>query len=156
MSDIRVIGIGSPFGNDNIGWRVIEYMRQHRSVEQLPDSIALIDSDRPGVNLISQFAGAKCVVLVDAILTADQHGEVIQLDREQLMDSHQGISSHDLDTAAAITLAATLHILPDTLYIIGLGVDNTQTTSLKIEHIAKLTNAIMSVLNTYLCCRVPT
>lgn len=156
MSDIRVIGIGSPFGNDNIGWRVIEYMRQHRSVEQLPEAIALIESDRPGVNLISQFAGAKCVVLVDAILTADRHGDVIQLDREQLINSHRVISSHDLDMAAAITLAATLHSLPDTLYIIGLGVDNKQTTPLKIEHIAKLTNAVMSVLNAYLRCRVPT
>jgi hydrogenase maturation protease len=155
MNDIRVIGIGSPFGNDNIGWRVIERLRQHRAITSLLEPIDLIDCDRPGVNLIPLLAGAKCVVLIDAILAADQHGEVIQLDAEQLMNSPGALSSHDLDAAAAMTLAATLHSLPETLYIIGLGIDVAQTALLGPEHIDKLTDKVMSLLDADSRCRIP-
>lgn len=155
MKDVRVIGIGSPFGNDNIGWQTINHLRQHLARAPLPEPVDLLDCDRPGVNLISLFAGAKCVVLVDAILAADQHGEVIQLDAEQLINTPAHISSHDLDAATAMTLAATLHCLPETLYIVGLGIDLARTTLLKPERIDILADKIMSLLNTYFQCHIP-
>lgn len=155
MNNTRLIGIGSPFGNDNIGWRAIERLKQHRAIASLPEPVDLFDCDRPGVNLIPLFAGAKCVVLLDAILAPDQHGEVIQVDTEQLMHSHGGISSHNLDAAAAIALAATLHSLPERLSIIGLGVDTAQTLPLGSGHIDKLIDKAISVLNVYFRCRIP-
>ena len=58
-----VIGIGSPLGADQAGWRVVEQLQQlqqHHSIRDL-DSLQL---DRPGVALLQQMRGYQQVILV--------------------------------------------------------------------------------------------
>ena len=58
---IRIIGLGSPFGDDQVGWRVIELLQ-----DRLDPQVDLVALDRPGAALINWMAGAQRLVIVDA------------------------------------------------------------------------------------------
>lgn len=156
MNAVRVIGVGSPFGNDDIGWRVIDRLKLWLGNKHLLDSVDLIACDRPGVGLIHMLKDAEFVVLVDAILDTEKPGEIIILDSSQIIDGHKRISSHDMDIASAITLAATIQSLPPHLQIIGLGIDPYQPTSISETTISSLSDVIVTVLGDYLRCHIST
>ena len=145
MSDIRIIGIGSPFGNDITGWRAIDLLKT-----MLPsatqEKIELIASDRPGLNLIQMMQDTNIVILVDAILDADRHGVVIRLKREQLITPEAMLSSHHADVASALTLADKLQQLPQNIVLLGVGVDPSISTSLPEKTIQALANHIVAEL----------
>lgn len=53
MSVIKVLGIGSPFGDDQAGWKVAEALKQQLSVCPSISAYVHIESiDRPGIRLI--------------------------------------------------------------------------------------------------------
>lgn len=150
MSEVRVIGIGSPFGNDSIGWQVIEKLKQqHMLTTLLPERIDLIEADRPGINLIQMLQGARFVILVDAILDTSQHGAVVRVSTHQLINARNSLSSHGLDVASAIALADKLQVLPEKLLIIGLSVHNEKADPMDEGSIDKLTAAITCELEDY-------
>lgn len=144
MSDVSVIGIGSPFGNDTIGWQVIHTLRrQHTPSAVQPDQLELIETDRPGINLIQMLQGKRFVILIDALLNAQRHGEVICLDKAQIIESQKYLSSHSLDVASAITLGDKLGVLPKKLSIMGIAIDpklNDPIPDSAIHALAELVN----------------
>jgi hydrogenase maturation protease len=150
MSDVKVIGIGSPFGHDSLGWQVIDHLRRQYSQNKLrPERINLIETDRPGINLIQLMQGAKAVILVDAILDDHRHGETIQLNKSQLIRQQDTLSSHNLDVASAIALAEKLQLLPETVMIFGLGIDPAREDAINETAVQKLTDAIVGELEVY-------
>lgn len=117
---IKVIGLGSPHGDDQAGWQVI------RSLEQLdlPDNVELLSLDRPGPALISYLEDTERVILIDACDAGWAAGTVQELSLQTLLDCaelHSG-SSHQLGVAETLMLSHTLNTqLPDiTLYAIQL------------------------------------
>jgi hydrogenase maturation protease len=70
----RIIGIGSPFGADQAGWRAIDLL----SEAGLPDC-ELLKLDRPGSELLRYFEDAQYVVLIDAVLTGQGAGTAVRL-----------------------------------------------------------------------------
>jgi hydrogenase maturation protease len=150
MSEVRVIGIGSPFGNDTIGWQVIEMLKQqHMLTTLLPERVDLIETDRPGVNLIQMLQGASFVILVDAVLDKYNHGEVVRFSKDRLITAQNMLSSHSLDVASAIALADKLRVLPDNLLMLGLAIDARQEDPVSGECIHKLVDAIVRELEEY-------
>ena len=150
MSEVRVIGIGSPFGNDTLGWQTIERLKQqHILATLLPERVNLIATDRPGVNLIQTLQGASFVILVDAILDEHPHADVIRLSKDQLITAKNVLSSHSLDVASAIALADKLHVLPEKLLLMGLAIDVQQAERIPEESIHKLVDAIIYELENY-------
>ena len=150
MSNVKIIGIGSPYGNDSVGWRVIENLKQqHMLSTLLPERVELIETDRPGINLVQLWQGAEIVILIDAILDRPNHGEVRCLSKEELITAHHSVSTHELDVASAIALAEKLNILPEKLLIIGLGIDATQEEPVSEESIYKLTVAVTCEIKNY-------
>lgn len=149
MSTIKVIGIGSPFSNDSLGWQVInELKQQDRQHPIWPEQVELIETDRPGINLIQMLQDTQFVILIDAIHDESRHGEVIRLEKNQLSHSLNSISSHNLDVASAIALAEKLKLLPKMLVIIGLGVNPKQNQLFQASDIQKLTDAVIRELAT--------
>jgi len=105
---IRIIGIGSPFGDDAAG---LEAARQ-LAADPPPDTDVLV-ADRPGAGLIDLFDGAEGVILIDAARSGAPPGTIHDLDLHTLPSHPLGlISSHDLGVAEAVRLAATLGQLP--------------------------------------------
>ena len=72
---IRIVGIGSPFGDDQAGWRVIELLRG-----RLDDDVELVALDRPGAALVSWMEGSDRFILVDAVNPRGSPGRISRID----------------------------------------------------------------------------
>lgn len=100
---LRVIGLGSPHGDDQIGWEVIRLLQQ----QTLPTSVELLQLDRPGPALISYLHDCDHAILIDACDAGWPVGEFRALDTKQLLECAelQGGSSHQLGVADSLQLA---------------------------------------------------
>lgn len=104
---IRVIGIGSPFGDDRVGWYVVELLRGRVS-----DTIELLALDRPGAALINWMHGVDWFILIDASGPQDLPGKVQHVDPDRLALPGQAFTSHHLDLAQTLRLADALGCRP--------------------------------------------
>jgi hydrogenase maturation protease len=113
----HIIGVGSPFGADQLGWRAIDLLRE----AALPDC-KLIKLDRPGSQLIRYLEDAQDVVLIDAVQVDQQPGRAIRLERTALSLAACQTSSHGFGVAEALEMAAQLGYLPERLLLIGIQI----------------------------------
>jgi len=112
---IRIVGLGSPFGDDRVGWRVIELLQ-----EKLPGNIDLVALDRPGAALINWMQGVSWLILVDALSSGASPGSVVRLDPGDLDAEPGRLSSHDLALHDTFRLANSLGCLPARIDIYGI------------------------------------
>ena len=115
---IRVIGLGSPFGDDRVGWRVIQLLNG-----RLPGTVDLVALDRPGSTLINWMGGIEHLVLIDAVRSGAKPGELIRLDPAELDSGGTRLTSHDLALAETLHLAAALGSLPPLVDIYGVEIN---------------------------------
>ncbi|MEW6766229.1 MAG: hydrogenase maturation protease [Pseudomonadota bacterium] len=129
----RVIGVGSPFGDDAAGWRVIEHLQGR----VLP-GVELVRLDRPGAGLISWLESADHVVVIDALRSGAEAGTVRRLEPGALAGLPDGPSSHGLGMANALQLAGAIGALPPRLdiYAIELGTVDGEGLSPAVERAA--------------------
>jgi hydrogenase maturation protease len=110
----RVVGLGSPFGDDRAGWEVIARLRGALPVgtcaETTSDPLRVLDGP-PGCELL---------VVIDACRGA---GPVGSLHRFEWPDSRLsaggGVSSHGVSLAAALELAGALGRLPARVVVLA-------------------------------------
>jgi hydrogenase maturation protease len=114
---IRIVGLGSPFGDDRVGWRVVELLEGRLSQE-----IELVALDRPGAALINWMQEIDHLILVDAVSSGAPPGTLIKIDPAQLETSGGRLTSHDLALAATLRLAASLGCLPARTDIYGVEI----------------------------------
>lgn len=131
----RVIGIGSPFGADQLGWRAIDLLKD----EDLSDC-ELIKLDRPGSDLIRYFEGADELVLIDAVQAGQAPGSLMKLERSELSSVDCQTSSHGFGVAEALLIAEQLELLHDKLILIGIetGQDLTQIAEISVQRLISL------------------
>ena len=124
LPPVRVLGVGSPFDLDQIGWRLLEALQQSpRLKPYLDEQLMLEVVDRPGVNLLRYFDQAQYVLLLDAVLDDDcPVGEAKRYSLDEIRRSGQLQSSHGFGVQEALSLAETLGQLPKRLEIIGISV----------------------------------
>jgi hydrogenase maturation protein HypF len=115
---IRIIGIGSPFGDDATGLLAAQIL-----ANAPPPNCEVIVADRPGVTLVELMEGAEAVILIDAVRSGAAPGTIHELSFDDLgqRDAHL-VSSHDLDIVTAVQLARQLGRAPDRALAIGLEV----------------------------------
>ena len=134
---IAVIGIGSPFGKDQLGWQVINQLQNKQSQN---NDIDLIVEDRPGLNLLNRMQGYNRVILVDALIGENQNDDVIhQLNKQQIISlSQPTISSHAAGVAETIALGEAVGQLPNELLLVGAEVSklNIQPTFKLVQQVS--------------------
>jgi hydrogenase maturation protein HypF len=115
---IRIIGIGSPFGDDATGLLAAQIL-----ANAPPPNCEVIMADRPGVTLVELMEGAEAVILIDAVRSGAAPGTIHELSFDDLgqRGAHL-VSSHDLDIATAVRLARRLGRAPDRALAIGLEI----------------------------------
>lgn len=116
-SSIAVIGIGSPFGADRLGWQVIEELKQQPLLAN-NDKVRLFACDRPGTLLLDYLSDVDQALLIDAI-EGGTAGNVRIIDSDQLSEQYTLHSSHQLGVAETIALGSQLNLLPGQLQLIG-------------------------------------
>jgi hydrogenase maturation protease len=118
---VRIAGIGSCHGVDQAGWRVIEELERCRfGTHYTPGLVSMVCCSSPAA-LPSLLAGARLVVLVDA-LGSIRAGEVRCVKISELAPTG-GYTSHGFDVGQAIELVESLPDCPARITLLGIGVD---------------------------------
>ncbi|WP_133130776.1 hydrogenase maturation protease [Legionella yabuuchiae] len=122
MNDLRVLGIGSPFGDDQVGWHVANRLKQQIG----PDSERLLITacDRPGTRILELMRSADKVFLIDAVMTGAPAGTVHYLKNEEIISFPNGLSTHGIGIIDAIEIGKALNELPKQIVLYGIEIEN--------------------------------
>ncbi|HMA30432.1 MAG TPA: hydrogenase maturation protease [Casimicrobiaceae bacterium] len=116
----RILGIGSPAGDDRAGWAAAEAVRASAWYRSRADSVEVACLDRPGLALLAAMQGATRVVLIDAFRSGAAPGTVRRLDLDRIAMQETGrVSSHGFGLAEALALGHALGVLPPRLTLFG-------------------------------------
>jgi hydrogenase maturation protease len=123
LSCVRIIGVGSPIGNDSIGWAAIDGLEQLDLQRQYPNhQITLEKLDRPGPALLEQMRGADHVIIIDALMSDGETEEIVFLRLDEIARQQKVLSGHGLGVAETIALGDVLGDLPERLLLLGITV----------------------------------
>ncbi|VEG90227.1 hydrogenase maturation protease [Legionella spiritensis] len=141
MSDLRVLGIGSPFGDDRLGWEAIALLQQQNTLKQYSSrQLQISHYDRPGLRLLELMQDAATVILIDAVKTGAAPGTCHRLENGNIGGFHNQLSSHNIGIAETIQLGHALNQLPKRMILYGIEI---QEISSQFE----LSGVVASALN---------
>ncbi|OGI47788.1 MAG: hypothetical protein A2151_01195 [Candidatus Muproteobacteria bacterium RBG_16_65_34] len=121
---IHIIGIGSPFGDDRLGWVAAEQLRQSRGFAAFPPgSISISTRDRPGVLLAPEWEAAAKVLLLDAVRSGAPPGTLHRVEGKEIVSRGRALSSHGLGVAEALELARALGAPVEAFVLHGIEAD---------------------------------
>jgi hydrogenase maturation protease len=112
----RVLAVGSPHGDDRVGWEVVERLRR---LAPGVDAVVLHDP----VSVVHHLDGCACLVVVDASHSGAPPGTVRRLAwPEAFLEREDGVSTHGFGVGSALALAETLGRLPPRVVLLGVEV----------------------------------
>jgi len=123
MSSVHIIGVGSPHGDDWLGWELAERLRASTRLAEWRDQVSISLHDRPGGALLQIFQSGGPVILLDAVRSGGKPGTVHRFDTRQLSANPDILPSEGFGVAEAVQLAASLDALPASLQFFGVEID---------------------------------
>ncbi len=123
-SVIRIIGLGNGMrGDDAVGLLAARRLRQ-----EVGDRVEVIEAEMAGVDLIELMKGTRSLLLIDAARSGQAPGTIHRLDASAGPIGGQIFprSSHALGTVDALELARAMGVLPATVIVYGVEVENTE------------------------------
>lgn len=121
---VHIIGVGSPFGDDRLGWVAAESLQRSSAMNALePGRIVISILDRPGVMLVTLWDEADHVIVIDAVRSGAVPGTRHRLTVSDVNATRLPATSHGFGVAAALELARALGNLPDRLLLRGIEMD---------------------------------
>jgi hydrogenase maturation protease len=111
-----VLGIGSPFGTDRLGWLAIDALAS-AGLERTWPGLRLLKIDRPGSRLLTLLDGADQALLIDALDGPGAPGSLRRTEPAELAVDGAGLSGHRFGVAEALALARALGDLPPRLVL---------------------------------------
>lgn len=157
MKSIKVLGIGSPFGDDQVGWRVAETLKQQLSLHDHKAQDVNIEShDRPGIRLIELMSEASTIFIIDAVKSGSEAGTIHRFENNEIFESDNRFSTHDIGVSQALQLGCSLNALPANIILYGIEIDTIElgsNLSLCVERaiglvVAQLENEIINTIHT--------
>ncbi|MGE5622300.1 MAG: hydrogenase maturation protease [Bacillota bacterium] len=123
MSGIRIIGIGSPFGDDRIGWEAIDAIDASGMLGRFPAGVvAAYRCGQPATDLLPLLSGAGAVLLIDGSRSGAPPGTLRKVDASELRADAGNLSSHGLGVPESLALARALGLLPGTTVVYGIEI----------------------------------
>ena len=128
--DIMVLGIGCIlFSDEGFGVRVVEKMEK---LYEFPENVLLVDGGVLGINLLGVISKPKHLIVVDAIRSKGEPGDLYRLEGDAIPERIRAKNSlHQVDFLEALTLCQALDHVPKTV-IIGVEPQDIETTSLDL------------------------
>lgn len=136
---IRLIGLGTCFGDDAAGPAVVERL----AAEGLPEGVEAVIPARPDA-LIDALDGADAAVLVDASRSGLAPGTVHEPEPGALREA-RALSSHGLGVAGALALAGALGRTPRRLAVVAVEAGTAEGDGLSAAVLAALPEAARRV-----------
>jgi hydrogenase maturation protease len=123
VNPARVIGIGSSFGADRIGWEVVDALARPDSCSGWPPGrVVFSRCARPDGELLAALERPGLVLLIDAMRSGAPAGTVRRVGAEEIMQGGTLISSHGFGINSAVGLAAALGNLAAEVRICGIEI----------------------------------
>jgi hydrogenase maturation protease len=108
-----VVGVGSPFGDDRVGWEVVEALEARSWWAELAGQrVSVHLCDRPGAALAGLLQGVQWAIVVDAAQGLDTPPGTLRWLNPNQLTSLRTPSSHGFGVAEALALASALGQLP--------------------------------------------
>jgi hydrogenase maturation protease len=120
VSRLCILGIGSPSGDDQVGWMVVDALLA-REVKA-GGEIVIDKLDRPGATLLTLIEQADWAILIDAMQGNGQPGTIRRFDRQDWAAYRGGLSSHGFGVLDALMLGGELGSLPPRLDLYGIEI----------------------------------
>ncbi len=124
ISNTCIVGVGSAFGDDQLGWQVLELLQAQQP------QYHYVKCDVPSRELLPILRDFTQVVIIDALHTADIEHDKHQIGTifhwqgiEAIRHAPVSLSSHGLDVVNTVLLAAQLGWQPPKLYFYGIEID---------------------------------
>lgn len=129
MKKLRVIGIGSPFGDDQVGLEVVKILEQTSELLPfIPRQLQLIYADRPGLHLLELMRDAHNIFIIDAVKTGAKFGTLHCFKGHEIEAIQSPLSSHALGIAYAIKMGRALGDLPENIILYGIEINEIKST----------------------------
>jgi len=118
-----IVGLGSPYGDDKIGWVACEQLKM--DIGHL-STVDFVTCDRSGLEWLTKMSDAGQVLFVDAMRSGEKPGTVrkIDLSADQWSEYPAKLSSHGINIMDAIDLAQSLGELPETISVWGVEIEH--------------------------------
>lgn len=118
VSQDLVIGIGSPHGDDQVGWSVVAYLKQQGQ------EIAVLQTLVDPIDLIEQLDGVSRLLIVDGCRSGQEVGTLTRFDADdpRFLEA-TGHSTHRISLSETLDLARALRRLPGWVKVFGVEVD---------------------------------
>lgn len=126
MITMKVLGIGSPFGDDQIGWKVAEALAARVRISRF---LSVESHDRPGIRLIELMRDADTVFIIDAIKSGNPAGHIHRFENDDVFDTGNSLSTHGFGLAQTLQLGKALDALPNEIILYGVEIDDISTGS---------------------------
>ncbi|HLW66986.1 MAG TPA: hydrogenase maturation protease [Gemmataceae bacterium] len=140
IAPIRIVGVGSPNGDDAVGREIVRYLRGRLAENSNIECFEI----EGGQRLLELLDGRGTLILIDAITNGGLHGTVERIKwPDSRLETLSPGSTHALRLAEALQLAAALGLLPPETMIFAIAID----ASASLGHRAGL--------SLELACRVP-
>lgn len=123
MKPLRVLGLGSPCGDDQLGWRVIAELERSSLIADRRDTVELLALDRTHATLLEHLAAAELVILVDGVAGVTTPGTILEYQDVDALDAAGSLASQGWGLAASLQLAAALGQLPARWHLLGVSID---------------------------------
>jgi hydrogenase maturation protease len=124
---VQVVGVGSPFGDDRIGWLAVERLGARAELGALPAAdLVMCARDRPGTLLLDEWGDAESVLLIDAVCSGAATGTLHCIPGAQLRSFGATRSSHGFGVGEALALAGALGHDLTRIAVYGIEIDPDQ------------------------------
>ncbi len=157
IKNIYIIGVGSAFGADQVGWLVIDALQQKAvSKAMSAAAIHLLKYDRPDFSVLSSIQSADYLFIIDAVVTGNKPtGSIMEFNLAEFTQVKKHVSTHGFNIAEILAMGGVLSSLPENIICYGVEIlpDNKfarlssqilQAVPYLVEKIAMEVNAIIS------------
>lgn len=126
---VLVLGVGNILmGDEGVGIHII---RQIETFAATPN-VRLLDGGTGGVNLLTEFDGVRCVVLIDATCDGRDDGTITYLRPRRVGDLPRGLGAHDFGLKDLFAASALLKQLPE-LHLFTISVSQIVPMSMAVS-----------------------
>ncbi len=128
MKEVRIVGIGSSFGEDCLGWNAVDAIECSGILAPYPaEWVKTFRCSEPMAGLLPLLEDAGAAILIDAMQSGAPPGSLCRVDTDSLAPHAGQVSSHGMGVCESLALARALDILPRTVVLYGIEMTRPET-----------------------------
>ena len=145
-SDVVVAGFGSPHGDDQAGWQVVDLLGRR---SELPARLAKITE---GTQLIDELDGCRQLIVVDACRGGSQIGDITRLQwPDPRVRQYHNHSTHGVGLCNALELAERLGRMPPSVEVFGVEIGSYRPLDEISAEVAQAASELGEIISAELC-----